>query len=82
MSTLLGLPGSRLPMRLHKEYTLNGDAHQDMVFRHLGPTGLRVSVLSLGGWLTYGGTQKGNIVKECLQAAWENGVSLRILGGW
>ena len=30
---------------------------------------------ALGGWLTYGGTQKGNIVKECLQAAWENGIN-------
>jgi hypothetical protein len=33
---------------------------KDMVFRHLGPTGLKVSLLSLGGWLTYGGTQKGS----------------------
>ncbi|KAI6789918.1 hypothetical protein KC332_g17915, partial [Hortaea werneckii] len=41
---------------------------KDMVFRHLGPSGLKVSVLSLGGWLTYGGTQKGSIVKDCLQA--------------
>lgn len=48
----------------------------DMPFRHLGPTGLKVSLFSLGGWLTYGGTQKGNIVKECLQAAWDNGVCL------
>jgi len=38
-----------------------------------GPTGLKVSVLSLGGWLTYGGTQKGSIVKDCLQAAWDHG---------
>jgi hypothetical protein len=29
----------------------------------------KVSVFSLGGWLTYGGTQKGDIVKECLQTA-------------
>lgn len=48
---------------------------KNMIFRHLGPTGLKVSVLSLGGWLTYGGTQKGNIVKECLQAAWDHGIN-------
>jgi aryl-alcohol dehydrogenase-like predicted oxidoreductase len=48
---------------------------KDMVFRHLGPSGLKVSLFSLGGWLTYGGTQKGNIVKEILQAAWDNGIN-------
>jgi len=48
---------------------------KDMKFRHLGPSGLKVSLLSLGGWLTYGGTQKGSIVKDCLQAAWENGIN-------
>ncbi|KAK5114428.1 hypothetical protein LTR85_010251 [Meristemomyces frigidus] len=48
---------------------------KDMVFRHLGPSGLKVSVLSLGGWLTYGGTQKGNIVKDCLEAAWNHGIN-------
>jgi len=48
---------------------------KDMIFRHLGPSGLKVSVFSLGGWLTYGGTQKGNVVKDCLQAAWDNGIN-------
>ena len=48
---------------------------KDMKFRHLGPSGLKVSLLSLGGWLTYGGTQKGSIVKDCLQAAWDNGIN-------
>ena len=47
----------------------------DMEFRRLGPSGLKVSVFSLGGWLTYGGTQKGNIVKECMQTAWDYGVN-------
>jgi aryl-alcohol dehydrogenase-like predicted oxidoreductase len=44
-------------------------------FRRLGPAGLKVSILSLGGWLTYGGTQKGSIVKDCMQAAWDNGIN-------
>ncbi|KAF2720198.1 voltage-gated potassium channel subunit beta-3 [Polychaeton citri CBS 116435] len=47
---------------------------KDMQFRHLGPSGLKVSVLSLGGWLTYGGTHSGSIVKECLKCAWDNGI--------
>jgi len=45
-----------------------------MKFRNLGNTGLQVSVFSLGGWLTYGGTQKGSIVKEILQTAWDYGI--------
>ncbi|KAF2831342.1 Aldo/keto reductase [Ophiobolus disseminans] len=48
---------------------------KDMQFRRLGPAGLKVSVLSLGGWLTYGGTQKGSIVKDCMQAAWNAGIN-------
>ncbi|KAK2601363.1 hypothetical protein N8I77_010818 [Diaporthe amygdali] len=47
---------------------------KDMKFRYLGPTGLQVSVFSLGGWLTYGGTQKGSIVKDILQTAWDHGI--------
>lgn len=31
---------------------------KNMEFRRLGPNGLKVSLFSLGGWLTYGGTQK------------------------
>lgn len=46
-----------------------------MQFRRLGPAGLKVSVLSLGGWLTYGGTQKGSIVKDCMQEAWNHGIN-------
>lgn len=48
---------------------------KDMEFRRLGPAGLKVSVFSLGGWLTYGGTQKGSVVKDCMQAAWDNGIN-------
>ncbi|EMD63095.1 hypothetical protein COCSADRAFT_37968 [Bipolaris sorokiniana ND90Pr] len=48
---------------------------KDMQFRRLGPAGLKVSVLSLGGWLTYGGTQKGSIVKDCMEEAWNHGIN-------
>jgi len=48
---------------------------KNMKFRNLGSTGLKVSVLSLGGWLTYGGTVKGSPVKDCLEAAWNNGIN-------
>lgn len=26
------------------------------------------------GWLTYGGTQKGDVVKECIQKAFDHGI--------
>ncbi|SPQ17687.1 25a9ce16-6378-486e-bba4-b6610004f5af [Thermothielavioides terrestris] len=45
-----------------------------MKFRYLGNTGLQVSLFSLGGWLTYGATQKGDIVKQILQTAWDHGI--------
>jgi aryl-alcohol dehydrogenase-like predicted oxidoreductase len=36
---------------------------KNMPFRRLGPSGLRVPVFSLGGWLTLGGTVVGDPVK-------------------
>lgn len=46
-----------------------------MIFRNLGASGLRVPIYSLGGWLTLGGTQKGDVVKEIMQLAFDNGPS-------
>ncbi|KAL2174136.1 NADP-dependent oxidoreductase domain-containing protein [Thermothelomyces heterothallicus CBS 202.75] len=45
-----------------------------MKFRYLGNTGLQVSLFSLGGWLTLGGSVKGSIVKEILKTAWDHGI--------
>lgn len=37
------------------------DTLPEMQYRFLGRTGLKVSVISLGGWLTYGGhVENGN----------------------
>ncbi|KAJ1306816.1 hypothetical protein OPQ81_007802 [Rhizoctonia solani] len=49
---------------------------KDMQFRKLGNAGLRVPVFSLGGWLTFGGTVKGDPVKEIVKLAFENGINM------
>ncbi|EJT49349.1 voltage-gated potassium channel beta-2 subunit [Trichosporon asahii var. asahii CBS 2479] len=47
-----------------------------MLYRNLGESGLRVPVFSYGGWLTVGGTQKGDQVKELMQKAWDLGINM------
>ncbi|KZT10691.1 Aldo/keto reductase [Laetiporus sulphureus 93-53] len=47
-----------------------------MPFRRLGPSGLRVPVFSLGGWLTLGGTVIGDPVKDIIKVAFENGINM------
>ncbi|KAF7288483.1 CxC2 domain-containing protein [Mycena indigotica] len=42
----------------------------------LGPSGLRVPLFSLGGWLTLGGSVVGESVKDIMQAAAENGINM------
>ncbi|KAG1747679.1 NADP-dependent oxidoreductase domain-containing protein [Suillus lakei] len=49
---------------------------KNMSFRRLGPSGLRVPVFSLGGWLTLGGTVVGDPVKEIIKVAFENGINM------
>lgn len=47
-----------------------------MPFRRLGPSGLRVPVFSLGGWLTLGGTVIGDPVKEIIKTAFDHGINM------
>ncbi|KAG2022519.1 hypothetical protein CC2G_000260 [Coprinopsis cinerea AmutBmut pab1-1] len=54
-----------------REYKAKG-----MPFRRLGPSGLRVPLFSLGGWLTIGGTVVGDPVKEIFKVAFENGINM------
>ncbi|KAL4249687.1 shaker potassium channel beta subunit family protein, partial [Abortiporus biennis] len=48
----------------------------NMPFRRLGATGLRVPLFSLGGWLTIGGSVKGDPVKDIMKVAFENGINM------
>ena len=46
-----------------------------MEYRRLGPAGLKVSVLSLGSWVTFGEQFGIPEATECLQAAYDAGVN-------
>lgn len=46
-----------------------------MEFRHLGSSGLQVSALSLGAWVTYGGQVGEEVAEECMTAAFDAGVN-------
>ncbi|KAJ3101408.1 hypothetical protein HK100_004551 [Physocladia obscura] len=46
-----------------------------MEYRFLGRSGLKVSVLSLGGWVTYGEQVGENVAEQCLKEAYDNGIN-------
>lgn len=47
-----------------------------MEYRFVGDSGLRISELSLGGWLTFGGSVKDQqIAREIIEKAYDNGVN-------
>jgi voltage-dependent potassium channel beta subunit len=47
-----------------------------MDYRTLGRSGLRVSSISLGSWLTYGGSVGHDTARDCIRRAYELGVNL------
>lgn len=47
-----------------------------MQYRRLGRSGLKVSAVSLGSWLTYGNSVEDATARDCLRAAIEAGVNL------
>jgi len=46
-----------------------------MPYRRLGPTGLQVSVLSFGSWVSFGAQLDTGMARDCLAAASEAGVN-------
>jgi len=46
-----------------------------MEYRHLGSSGLKVSALSLGAWVTYGSQVGEDVAHDCMVAAFEAGVN-------
>lgn len=46
-----------------------------MEYRRLGKSGIKVSALSLGAWVTYGGQVGEEVAEQCMTAAYEHGVN-------
>jgi len=46
-----------------------------MEYRHLGRSGLRISALSFGSWVTFGPQLDDNLAHECMKAARDAGVN-------
>ncbi|EAW07133.1 putative voltage-gated K+ channel beta subunit (KCNAB) [Aspergillus clavatus NRRL 1] len=46
-----------------------------MLYRRVGNSGLHVSVIGLGGWLTYGGHVDNEITFNCMKQAYDCGVN-------
>jgi aryl-alcohol dehydrogenase-like predicted oxidoreductase len=46
-----------------------------MNYRRLGRSGLKVSELSFGSWVTYGNQIDENVARECMAAAYDAGVN-------
>jgi aryl-alcohol dehydrogenase-like predicted oxidoreductase len=44
-------------------------------YRRVGKSGLKISEISLGSWLTYGGTVENQVAKECMNTAVEQGIN-------
>jgi aryl-alcohol dehydrogenase-like predicted oxidoreductase len=46
-----------------------------MQYRSLGHSGLKLSVIGLGSWLTFGNVVDRDVTHECVRRAWELGVN-------
>jgi len=46
-----------------------------MEYRLLGRSGLYVSAISLGGWVTFGGHVDAETTFKCMEAAWKHGIN-------
>src|ERR1700722_17024621 len=70
-----GLAYDRVALGLWNVYTRRTAGGIDMHYRRLGNSGLQLSVIGLGSWLTFGNSVDFETTRECVFQAWESGVN-------
>ncbi|XP_033838792.1 voltage-gated potassium channel subunit beta-2 isoform X1 [Periophthalmus magnuspinnatus] len=63
-------------LRAHRHFFQGADPSAAMVYRNLGKSGLRVSCLGLGTWVTFGGQITDEVAEQLMTIAYESGVNL------
>lgn len=46
-----------------------------MIYRPLGPTGIKVSVISYGNWLNSNPKEAQQLTNDCVKVAWDQGIN-------
>lgn len=69
------IPGHSSSFESTPEYTGVAGYHPAMEYRRLGNSGVKVSALSLGGWITFGGESDEGNAREVVRRAVEAGVN-------
>jgi len=64
-----------VPTNYHHYKMSKPEGLPEMEYRFLGRSGLKVSAISLGGWLTYGGHVDREGTFACMEAAYNSGVN-------
>uniref|UniRef100_A0A667X6T6 Potassium voltage-gated channel subfamily A regulatory beta subunit 3 n=1 Tax=Myripristis murdjan TaxID=586833 RepID=A0A667X6T6_9TELE len=70
------VPGSRPTPQGHAHMKEAIGRHSSMKYRNLGKSGLRVSCLGLGTWVTFGSQISDEMAENLMTIAYENGVNL------
>lgn len=47
----------------------------NMEYRNLGPTGIKVSIISFGNWLNSNSQEAKQNTIDCVKTAWDNGIN-------
>ncbi len=54
---------------------MKSDEAPRMEYRHLGPTGMKVSVIGFGNWLNSNSEEAKQKTYDCIQKAWDLGIN-------